>query len=161
MFFAYAWPTFKTQVQPILDSLKRHRALLADEKLTAAIVETQESRTVVEQRFDGLSKLIRDGLHNLQDAMYTQNIKIQKSLEDQKNDIKAKLRSPDFEADHRWISAQRHSPSSGNWLLNKSVFTQWMQPQTPSDSVIYLHGMPGSGNRHNLYSLRFDANKLR
>ncbi|KAM6511299.1 hypothetical protein FALCPG4_016301 [Fusarium falciforme] len=62
-YFDCAWNTFKTRCKPIIDSLKRHRTLLSDEKLTAAVVEVQEGRretqdfrNMVEARFSNISR---------------------------------------------------------------------------------------------------------
>lgn len=46
-FFDATWKTFKTNFKPILESLRRHRALLHDLKLDAACLEIQVSRSQI------------------------------------------------------------------------------------------------------------------
>ncbi|KAK3687178.1 hypothetical protein B0T22DRAFT_438844 [Podospora appendiculata] len=48
--FGFTWRTFQTRSKPIIDSLKRHRALLVDEKLTAVIEEIQGPDSVAKQK---------------------------------------------------------------------------------------------------------------
>ena len=60
-----AWKTFETSFKPILDSLKRHRTLLSDEKLTAAIAEIQDIRQFNVTRFNELSQQLHNRFQEL------------------------------------------------------------------------------------------------
>ncbi|KAF2085016.1 hypothetical protein K490DRAFT_22972, partial [Saccharata proteae CBS 121410] len=46
---------------------------------------------------------------------------------------------------HKAISESRLS-GTGDWLLRKTEFVQWLQ--TSSSSVLWLHGIPGSGKSY-------------
>jgi hypothetical protein len=145
--FNYAWPTFKTRFQPIFHSLKRHRALLSDEKLTAVIEEVQDARGTTENKLDELSKQIRNGLDSVKEVIEKRAIELQDSLLERKSAITAKLDPPDYEADQREAAAQRYSITSGDWVLEDPSFASWIHADTLPSGIIYLHGIPGSGRR--------------
>ncbi|KAK8088520.1 hypothetical protein PG997_003481 [Apiospora hydei] len=44
---------------------------------------------------------------------------------------------------HHKVASQGRLPGSGQWLLNKEVYTSWRA--SSSSSVLWLHGIPGSG----------------
>ncbi|KAK8055731.1 hypothetical protein PG993_000958 [Apiospora rasikravindrae] len=46
-------------------------------------------------------------------------------------------------ATHHKVASQGRLPGSGQWLLNKEVYTAWRA--SSSSSVLWLHGIPGSG----------------
>ncbi|RYP62193.1 hypothetical protein DL771_009825 [Monosporascus sp. 5C6A] len=158
-----AWKTFETSFKPILDSLKRHRTLLLDEKLTAAIAEIQEFRQLAvtrfnEQsaqsntRFEELSKKLHDRFQELSKQSYENQEKSaereareqQEALRQQRHSIEKKLGAPDYEADQHRASEQRFS-ASGDWILKNPDFLSWLDPRRPSHSTLFLHGMPGAG----------------
>ncbi|RYP51599.1 hypothetical protein DL768_003106 [Monosporascus sp. mg162] len=158
-----AWKTFETSFKPILDSLKRHRTLLSDEKLTAAIAEIQDVRQLAvtrfnEQsaqsntRFDELSKKLHNIFQELSKQLYENQEKTaeretreqQQALRQQRHFIANKLGPPDYEADQHRASEQRFS-GSGDWILTDPDFLSWLDPRNPSHSTLYLHGMPGAG----------------
>ncbi|KAK7424247.1 hypothetical protein QQX98_000515 [Neonectria punicea] len=134
--FTYAWPTFKTRFQPIIDSLKRHKGLLSDEKHTIVIEEVQE-----------LSADFKDKFAELRQAISESDTKHQESIASQKSRIIAKINPLRYESDHDLVSKKRHmseSGASGNWILQDPKFRSWVDDSSP-ESIFYLHGMPGSG----------------
>jgi hypothetical protein len=137
-----------------LDSLKRHRQLLSDEKLTAVLEEVQESRAVAEDKLDDLSKQIKDNIDSLKETMEKTNVEFQHSLLERKSIITAKLDPPDYEMDQQWAYAQRHSKSFGNWVLEEPSFESWLHGDTLPSGTLYLHGIPGSGKQFVLYLVR-------
>ncbi|KAH0537126.1 hypothetical protein FGG08_006059 [Glutinoglossum americanum] len=143
--FNYAWPTFKTRFQPIFDSLKRHRTLLSDEKLTAIIEEVQETRGVTDTKLDELSEQIRNGLDSVKEVIEKGIMELQYSLLERKSVVTAKLDPPDYEADQQAASAQRHCTSSGDWVLGEASFASWIHDDALPSGTLYLHGIPGSG----------------
>ncbi|KAF2684142.1 hypothetical protein K458DRAFT_279973, partial [Lentithecium fluviatile CBS 122367] len=165
-----AWKTFETSFKPILDSLKRHRALLSDEKLTAAIAEIQNTHQLAvtkfnEQsaqsntRFDELSQQVHNTFQELSKRLYENQEKLaqkedkeqQQAMHLQRCIIKDKIRPPDYEADQRLASEQRFSVS-GDWILKDPSFLNWLHSQNPSCGTLYVHGMPGAGKVHNAAS---------
>lgn len=133
-FFQYAWPTFKTRFRPIIDSLKRHHSLLSDEKLTVVIEEVQE-----------LSTDFNDRLTEIRQAIRESDTKRHESLFSQKAMIIAKIDPLDYESDQQTASRQRYESNSGDWILWDPKFRSWAHGDTSLDSVLFLHGMPGSG----------------
>ncbi|OCL02208.1 hypothetical protein AOQ84DRAFT_349486, partial [Glonium stellatum] len=141
-----AWKTFEASFKPILDSLKRHRALLSDEKLTAAIEEIQDTRQLVlslqlHNRFQELSKQLYESHEKSAEKKATE---VQEALYQQRHSVAEKLGPPDYEADHNRASKQRFS-ASGDWILQTPDFLNWLNPQNQSCSTLYMHGMPGAG----------------
>ncbi|KAK8073513.1 hypothetical protein PG994_004412 [Apiospora phragmitis] len=79
--FDSTWKTFKSRFNPILESLKRHRALLLDERLNAAVLGIRNGRdgtlqflkTTSDQsstNFKGLEDKIDDVYTKLSDQVY-------------------------------------------------------------------------------------------
>ncbi|UPL00409.1 hypothetical protein LCI18_011343 [Fusarium solani-melongenae] len=146
-YFDCAWNTFKTRCKPIIDSLKRHRTLLSDEKLTAAVVEiqegrreTQEFRDMVEARFSSISRLLEADLEK----------RSRKEIEERKDSllqarrtISSHLSPGNYEDDQRSAFSQFFSSPSGDWVLHEPKFQKWLQ--SSNGQVLYLHGMPGAG----------------
>ncbi|KAI8650419.1 hypothetical protein NCS57_01375600 [Fusarium keratoplasticum] len=146
-YFDCAWNTFKTRCKPIIDSLKRHRILLSDEKLTAAVVEVQEGRRetqdfrdMVEARFSNISRQLEADLEK----------RSRKEIEERKDSllqarrtISSQLSPGNYEDDQRSAFSQFFSSPSGDWVLHEPRFKKWLQ--SSSGQVLYLHGMPGAG----------------
>jgi hypothetical protein len=143
--FDSAWPTFRTRFKPIIESLKRHRALLADEKVTAVIEEVQVSRISTEGKLDELSKDLRQGLEDLKQAVGKESVDFQDSVLKQKSALAARFESPDYEADQQSVASQRLSPLSGDWVLSEPAFDNWINAYMLPDGILYLSGGPGSG----------------
>ncbi|KAI0376818.1 hypothetical protein F5Y04DRAFT_285493 [Hypomontagnella monticulosa] len=144
-FFSYAWPTFKTRFRPILDSLKRHRDLLSDEKLSVIIEEVQESRKTTEGRLESLSSEIKEKLSELREHLREKDLEQQGSLKKLKDQLVTKLNPPDWEADQHDASKQRYAPSSGDWIFGDVRYKEWLQGTTQEHNVLYINGIPGSG----------------
>ncbi|KAH8693390.1 hypothetical protein GQ44DRAFT_595961, partial [Phaeosphaeriaceae sp. PMI808] len=148
----YPWKTFETSFRPILDSLKRHRSLLSDEKLTAAIAEIQDIRKLTVAKSDELSQQLHNRFQELLKQLYESQEGLRKkeagqeqeALRQQRRIIEEKLGPPDYEADQRRALEQCFS-SSGEWILKDQNFLNWLHPRNPSNSILYMHGMPGAG----------------
>ncbi|EEU36073.1 uncharacterized protein NECHADRAFT_102084 [Fusarium vanettenii 77-13-4] len=146
-YFDCAWNTFKTRCKPIIDSLKRHRTLLSDEKLTAAVIEVQEGRRetqdfreMVEARFSNISRQLEADLEK----------RSRKDIEERKDSllqarriISSQLSPGNYEDDQRSAFSQFFSSPSGDWVLHEPRFQEWLQ--SSNGQVLYLHGMPGAG----------------
>ncbi|RWA12622.1 hypothetical protein EKO27_g2507 [Xylaria grammica] len=140
-FFNSAWKTFKTKFNPILESLKRHRTLLLDERLNTAVLEIQTSRSEILVALDGSTKQsvdnfsrveahIRDVFTKLSEQLYGLQQSAKANEEHIRNSrmelgvIINKLDPPDFEGDQ--VSAMNicHS-GSGRWIFESAVFSKW------------------------------------
>jgi hypothetical protein len=148
-FFRYAWPTFKSNFMPIIDSLRRHRELLADKKMDAAIVEIQESREATESIVETLSVDLKadfkEKFEELKRAVKDRDIEREDFLLQQRAPLELKFDPPDYEADQLAASAQRHAPSSGDWILTEPRLTSWLNGAASTSGLLYLSGIPGSG----------------
>lgn len=144
-FFDYAWTTFKTRFHPIIDNLKRHRALLSDEKLTVVIEEIQESRDVAEITRQQLSSDIKKQLDEIKQSLKGKDIGQRDSLLREKDFLVTKFEPPEYNADQHRAFSQRDIPSSGDWILEDPRFKNWVNGKTRAEDILYLNGMPGSG----------------
>ena len=155
--------TFKSRFKPIIDSLKRHRALLLDERMTAAIIEVQNTRKVTVQTLRDLaatSDVQYKHLVGEVDTVYRQlsvqmyeseKVANQRELNRQKDDclvlrssIEEKLAAPNYKADHQEAVRQRFV-GSGEGILQDKRFLEWAEGQDAVKHILYLHGKPGAG----------------
>ncbi|KAK6526015.1 hypothetical protein TWF281_011056 [Arthrobotrys megalospora] len=143
-FLDYAWPTFKSKFEPIVYSLKRHRDLLSDEKLTVVLEEVEESRDAIETMSITLLE-INNKLDKLKEDTTQKKRERDELIKKQKETVKTKLCPPNYKEDHRLALKKRTSISSGDWVLEDSRFKAWLCGDTAADSVLYLNGIPGSG----------------
>ncbi|KAF3223024.1 hypothetical protein TWF679_004222 [Orbilia oligospora] len=143
-FLDYAWPTFKTRFEPIIDSLKRHRDLLSDEKLTVILEELQDSHTVVD-KIPAMLQEINEKLNKLQQSGIMKKHELQERILKQRETVRTKLRSRNYQEDHRAALKKRSISSSGNWVFDSPKFEKWLNGNLVSDSILYINGIPGSG----------------
>ncbi|KAF3915933.1 hypothetical protein AA313_de0205750 [Arthrobotrys entomopaga] len=135
-----AWPTFKTKFEPILESLKRHRALLSDEKLTVLLEEVHESRNSIEEKLQKFAAEIKDKLEKLeQDAKYKAYERSCLLLK-QKAVVATKLsvRMLTYNSDYQYAISQRYSTYSGDWILDDSIFKTWVHGMVASEGKTTL-----------------------
>ncbi|KAF2993718.1 hypothetical protein E8E14_000319 [Neopestalotiopsis sp. 37M] len=138
--FHSSWKTFKTRFGPILSSMKRHRTLLSEEKLTAVHAEIQDFRGNIEDQIAAIAKRMKNrddehAAHLAQKERVSRNEKI--------NAILNKIDPPDYMADQEYAIEQWRSSDSGRWILENSRFQEWLQPIPKS--ILYLNGIPGAG----------------
>ncbi|KAK7917369.1 hypothetical protein PG985_010977 [Apiospora marii] len=161
--FDSTWKTFRSRFNPILESLKRHRALLLDERLNAAVAGIQESRDKTLQflkntayqssaNFDRLDDKVGDVYKVLSAQIYglTQSsgkiiATLQRDLPLEKmNSMFTKLDPPDYQADQQMALTSCHG-DSGTWIFQSPSFLNWMQSRVLPDCTLFIHGMPGAG----------------
>jgi hypothetical protein len=53
--------------------------------------------------------------------------------------------SPSTAEDQRVFSGVR-SKGSGDWILKDAKVSNWIEPETPISSILWLNGKPGAGN---------------
>ena len=107
-----------------MDSLSRHKDLLESEKGTIAVFEAQRLRELAETHFQEISELEK---------------KKQLAL------LVEKLDAPNCQLDQCLASEQRHGRQSGMWVLEDIHFREWSEIATNSNSLLYVHGIPGAG----------------
>ena len=161
VFFNSAWKTFRTKFNPILESLKRHRTLLLDERLNTAVLEIQTSRSEILVALDGSTKQAVDNFSRVEAHIRDIFAKLSEQLYGLQQSAKAneeyicssktelgvlinKLDPPDFESDQVSVKNICHS-GSGRWIFENPVFSKWAQSKSSPDTVLFIHGMPGAG----------------
>jgi hypothetical protein len=98
--------------------MKRHRDLLSDEKISAAIIEVQEFRHSVEDKLDQLSLQIQR-LHIDDEG---QILGHREALDRKRQFILSKLEPPDTESDLERALKERTGSKCGDWLESEAAF---------------------------------------
>lgn len=145
MAFHSAWKTFRTQFGRTLASLKRHHDLLADEKITATILEIRDLDQPVqplEDKLDGMSRRL-EGIHISVDESAI--LRQKQQLNDKRRLVLTSLDPPDYHNDLENTSKERGVGSSGNWILNNDTFKEWVEMAGVENRTLYLNGIPGTG----------------
>jgi hypothetical protein len=149
--FHSSWKTFRTRFGPIIGSLKRHRELISDEKLTIAISEVRDFREVVEEKLEALSKQMKE----LQlEEKEERTLKLQDQHSRRLQFVLNKLDVADSQSDRDLEHARRerrHHISSGDWIFDHPLFKEWADLTTSRNSVLYLSGIPGAGPLRFIY----------
>ncbi|RBR14483.1 uncharacterized protein FIESC28_07719 [Fusarium coffeatum] len=158
--FHSAWKTFKTQFDPILKSLERHRTMLSEEKLTAVMEEIQAQSLANQQKLDGVvgetrrhGQCVQDRLDRLEAELQERArvdaardlIAHQDQVQQQHRIIESKLDAPDCYVDHELASRKRFQSTSGNWILGHPLVSEWLDFNSKDRRKIYLSGIPGAG----------------
>ncbi|EPS38655.1 hypothetical protein H072_7601 [Dactylellina haptotyla CBS 200.50] len=144
-FFRSAWPTFKKRFDPILSSLKRHKALLSDEKVSLLLEEVQDGRACIEDRLQDLSKDIKDRLDVLAREIKAKDLDRIELIRNQKSAIEMKLGPHKYNIDQSQALNQRDSATSGDWILHDPKYEAWLNGSLSVDSFLYFSGILGSG----------------
>lgn len=129
--FDSVWKTFRTKFSPVLGSLRRHRELLMQVKLTATYGAVETTRLALQETIERSNEELKQILNVIQQK---------------RTQILDKLgsRSSHNNKGHRRLPDQRY-PTSGDWILKEHLFLQWLNPDDLSNSLLYLNGMPGAG----------------
>ncbi|KAK6857173.1 hypothetical protein PG995_007360 [Apiospora arundinis] len=161
--FDSIWKTFRTRFTPILESLKRHRALLMDERLNAVMLGIKNGRdqTLVtltksadqsSANFVKLEDKVADLYTKLSSQVYglvQSSEKIDKALQrdlpcQEMNTMLNKLNPSGYMADQQTALQSCHK-KSGDWIFQNPTFLDWLQSKALPDCVLFIHGMPGAG----------------
>jgi len=138
-------PSFETAFQEIQDAqeeVERLRISAEAEKSEQARIENEVNlRRVLAELQQPINRISAD-LSKLQDILEQETrVKILKSI--------SKI---PYTLHHKTVSKGR-LPSSGEWLLQKNAYKAWRMES--SSSILWLHGIPGSG-KSKLASLVID-----
>ncbi|KAK8004951.1 WD40 repeat-like protein, partial [Apiospora arundinis] len=161
--FDSIWKTFRTRFTPILESLKRHRALLMDERLNAVMLGIKNGRdqTLVtltksadqsSANFVKLEDKVAELYTKLSSQVYglvQSSEKIDKALQrdlpcQEMNTMLNKLNPSGYMADQQTALQSCHK-KSGDWIFQNPTFLDWLQSKALPDCVLFIHGMPGAG----------------
>ncbi|KAH7211216.1 hypothetical protein BKA60DRAFT_598506 [Fusarium oxysporum] len=142
--FKWAWGSFRREVKPILESLKRKQALLSDDKLQshAILKEVQDSDHYAKDQFSKLHTSLEDirstlaSEHLQSKTMQAQEMKtyLESRLDVSKprSDLQLETRDPIVE-------------NSGNWIFSNPIFKCWEAGKSAENKILFLNGSPGSG----------------
>ncbi|CEF76018.1 hypothetical protein FGSG_10569 [Fusarium graminearum PH-1] len=156
--FHFAWKTFKTQFDPILKSLERHRVMLSEEKLTAVMQETQKQGQSIQ---DKLHQLNRDLQERDKKDAERDLITRQSQIDQQFRSIESKIDAPNYHEDYEIASQKRFQNTSGQWILSHPLVSEWLNHSSKADGKIYLSGIPGAGKTVLTSSLITHLNELK
>ncbi|KAH8684930.1 hypothetical protein BGZ61DRAFT_548682 [Ilyonectria robusta] len=141
--FHSAWKTFKTRFGPILSSLKRHRELISDEKLTIAIREVRDFREHVEEKLEALSRQMTE--LRLEEKEQ-ETLKLQEQRGRRLQFVLNKFDVLDCHRDlEHALWARRNHNSSGDWIFHHPLLKEWADLKISQSSTLYLSGIPGAG----------------
>ncbi|KAJ4094512.1 hypothetical protein NW760_012659 [Fusarium oxysporum] len=140
--FHSAWKTFKTQFDPILKSLERHRVMLSEEKLTAVMEETQKQGQSIQGR---LHQLNRSWQNRDQKNAERDLIAHQSQIDQQYSIVESKIDAPHYHEDYEIASQKRFQSTSGRWILDHPLVSEWLESSSKANEKIYLSGIPGAG----------------
>ncbi|CAJ0546596.1 Ff.00g012230.m01.CDS01 [Fusarium sp. VM40] len=140
--FHSAWKTFKTQFDPILKSLERHRIMLSEEKLTAVMEESQKQGHSIQDKLDQLHKQLqeRDQKNAEKDLAAHQS-----RIDQQYSTVESRIDAPNYHEDYEIASQKRFQNTSGRWILSHPLVSEWLDHSSKANGKIYLSGIPGAG----------------
>ncbi|KAH7259465.1 uncharacterized protein BKA55DRAFT_299463 [Fusarium redolens] len=142
--FKWAWGSFRREVKPILESLKRKQALLSDDKLQshAILKEVQDSDQYAKDQFSNLQTSLED----IKSTLASEQLQ-SKALQAQ--EMKTYLESRlDVSKSRTDLQLEPRDPivqDSGNWIFSNPTFKCWEGGKSAANRVLFLNGSPGSG----------------
>ncbi|RKK19466.1 hypothetical protein BFJ66_g11558 [Fusarium oxysporum f. sp. cepae] len=140
--FHSAWKTFKTQFDPILKSLERHRIMLSEEKLTAVMEETQKQGHSIQDKLDQLHRQLQERDQKNAERDLTAH---QSRIDQQYSTVESKIDAPNYYEDYEIASQKRFQNTSGRWILSHPLVSEWLDHSSKANGTIYLSGIPGAG----------------
>lgn len=123
--FQATWKTYKTRFDPLIASIHGHGVLVQNQATLAQIEEFRRDQQASYQQHEA---------HRLRELYMW-------------------LRSPDHDQasnaendQYEYARVRRDCPGSGEWVLSKQVFKEWMDPAFPAiPPLLWINGAPGAG----------------
>ncbi|RBA19768.1 hypothetical protein FPRO05_09068 [Fusarium proliferatum] len=142
--FKWAWGSFRREVKPILESLKRKQALLSDDKLQshAILKEVQDSDQYAKDQFGNL----KTSLEDIRSTLASEQLQ-SKTLQAQemRTYLGSRLHVSKSRTDLQLESQDPILENSGNWIFSDPTFDSWERGNSQDGRVLFLNGSPGSG----------------
>ncbi|KAF5584159.1 heterokaryon incompatibility protein het-E-1 [Fusarium pseudoanthophilum] len=142
--FKCAWGSFRREVKPILESLKRKQALLSDDKLQshAILKEVQDSDQYAKDQFGNL----QTSLDDIRSTLASEQLQ-SKALQsrEMKTYLESRLDVSTSRPDLQLESQDTVDESSGIWIFSNPIFKSWEGGKSAEKRVLFLNGSPGSG----------------
>jgi len=127
--FHATWKTFRTEFSGLLVNIQRHGRL----------VESQANLVEFEQLF-----------HQMEMGRAEAKADFQRRKEEEERNRRITVRnwlsaaSTDVDQE-RGVSARKHNPGSGRWLLDNNQVQGWFNPEFCSVPLVWINGIPGAG----------------
>ncbi|KAF5645873.1 heterokaryon incompatibility protein het-E-1 [Fusarium tjaetaba] len=142
--FKWAWGSFRREVKPILESLKRKHALLSDDKLQshAILKEVQDSDQYAKDQFSNL----QTSLDDIRSTLASEQLQ-SKALQsrEMKTYLESRLDISTSRTDLQLESQDTVDKNSGIWIFSNPIFKSWEGGKSAEKRVLFLNGSPGSG----------------
>ncbi|KAJ4024767.1 hypothetical protein NW761_011566 [Fusarium oxysporum] len=142
--FKWAWGSFRREVKPILESLKRKQALLSGDKLQshAILKEVQDSEKYAKDQFSNLQTSLED----IKSTFASEQLQ-SKTLhaQEMKTYLESRLDVSKSRTDLQLVSQDPILETSGNWIFSDPTFESWERGNSHDGRVLFLNGSPGSG----------------
>ncbi|EGU75917.1 hypothetical protein FOXB_13571 [Fusarium oxysporum f. sp. conglutinans Fo5176] len=142
--FKWAWGSFRREVKPILESLKRKQALLSDDKLQshAILKEVQDSGQYAKDQFSNLQTSLED-IRSTLASEHLQSKTIQ--AQEMKTYLESRLDTSKSWSDLQLETRDPIVENFGNWIFSDPIFKCWEVGKSAENKVLFLNGSPGSG----------------
>ncbi|KAF5252268.1 hypothetical protein FANTH_2824 [Fusarium anthophilum] len=150
--FKWAWGSFRREVKPILESLKRKQALLSDDKLQshAILKEVQDSDQYAKDQFSELQTSLEDIRSTLASEQLQSKIL---QAQEMKTYLESRLDVSKSRTDLQLESQDHTLENSGNWIFSDPTFKGWEGGKSAENKVLFLNGSPGSADRRTARSM--------
>lgn len=133
------WKDFGTRFKQILDSLSRHKQLIREQ---AELLHMQQSQSDSQKLLDHIQ------LYELERGEQRLRQEQQEKADLHEKYLKVSewfSASPSTSEDQRVFGGTRIK-GSGDWILKDAKVQNWIEPETPISSMLWLNGIPGAGN---------------
>ncbi|KAF4443714.1 Vegetative incompatibility HET-E-1 [Fusarium acutatum] len=141
--FKWAWGSFRREVKPILESLRRKQTLLSDDKLQshAILKEVQDSDQYAKDQFSNLQTSLED----IRSTLASEQLQ-SKTLQAQemKTYLESRLDVSKSRTDLQLESRDPVYENSGLWIFSDPIFKRWEGGKSAEHKVLFLNGSPGS-----------------
>ena len=139
--FRSMWKNFETRFRNILDSLNRHRQLIANQ---AAAIHYQQYQVDNQAVLGHIQQYEQDRKRNIEDRERQEESEMHKKyLEVLQWFSAVDTTKSDQEV---FTRTRQEYPGSGDWILKNEKIRNWLEDDTPTSSILWLNGKPGAGN---------------
>ncbi len=138
--FRSTWKDFGTRFKQILDGLRQHRQLIVEQ---AGLLHYQQYQTDSQENDRHMRQYEQDRQEKL--------IRLEKQEE---AEVQRKYLAvlewfsgaqSTVEDHHTFQLTRSQYTGSGDWILNDEKVQNWIEPDTPVSSILWISGIPGAG----------------
>ena len=135
------WKNFETRFRGILDSLTRHRQLIANQ---AEAIHYQQYQLDSQEMFRYIQQYEHDRIQNIE----TRDRQEQSEMDRKYLEVLQWFSATDTTKSDQelYTRTRREYPGTGDWILKNEKVRNWQEDDTPTSSILWLNGKPGAGN---------------